>query len=201
MRSVKRRGSGADSLIATMFGTSVRRDERRDADIHPIGGRIVVKHDGQPGRRRHRPKMIFELGGRRHVHHRRQHHEARAPMRSASRAKLTAAAVVNSETPAMTGTLPSLASTAASSTLRFSGALKELPSPTVPISTRPWTPSRAALFARRCVAAISTSRCRSNCVVAAGKTPDQLHERGVVMGCTAVEGCLRGSIDRIRCAA
>src|ERR1700722_6134686 len=98
-----------------------------------------------------------------------------APIRSASRAKLAAAAVVSSLTPAMTGTRPSLASTAPSSTLRFSAALRELPSPTVPISTSPCTPSRTSAACTRRVAAKSTSSAASNCVVAAGDTPDQPH--------------------------
>src|SRR5260221_8033756 len=42
-----------------------------------------------------------------------------APKRSASRAKLAAVAVVNYETPTMTGALPSVTSTAAFRTFRF----------------------------------------------------------------------------------
>ena len=74
MRSVNRRGSGADSLIATMLGT-LRQRRASDVDIHPIGRGVVVQHDGQAGRRRHRSKMIFELSRRRHVDHGGQHHE------------------------------------------------------------------------------------------------------------------------------
>ena len=85
-----------------------------------------------------------------------------APRRSASRAKATAAAVVSSDTPAITGTLPSATSTAPLSTVRFSAALSELPSPTVPISTRPCTPSCRSAFCTRCVAGRSTSRSESN---------------------------------------
>src|SRR5580658_3743561 len=121
-----------------------------------------------------------------------------APRRSASRAKRAAAAVVNSDTPAMTGTLPSLTSTAAASTLRFSSAVRELPSPTVPINTRPWTPSPSRAFCTRCVAGKSTSMAASNCVVAAGKTPDQVHDRDCGMG-YVWPGVARGITDRIRC--
>ena len=100
-------------------------------------GGLLYSMIGQPGRRRHRSKMIFELGGSRHVHHRRQHHEpvgaeafgiagethrrGRREFRDARNDRHLAFG----------------ASTAAFSTLRFSSALKELPSPTVPINTRP----------------------------------------------------------------
>ena len=59
-------------------------------------------------------------------------------------ANVAAFAVVNSETPLMIGTLPPTASTVARNTARFSSALRELFSPTVPRTTRPCTPSRTS---------------------------------------------------------
>ena len=99
-----------------------------------------------------------------------------APKRSASRTNSTAMSVVNSETPAMTGTLPALTSTAPWSTLRFSMARSELPSPTVPMSTSPCTPSFKSAACTRCVAGRSSAKAASNWVVTAGKTPDQRQE-------------------------
>src|SRR5579871_4192976 len=100
-----------------------------------------------------------------------------APIRSASRTKVTAVAVVNSDTPTMIGTRPSVTSTAPRRTVRFSSALSELPSPTVPMRTRPWTPSRRSAACTACVARRSSSSEGVNWVVAAGYTPDQLQVR------------------------
>ena len=100
-------------------------------------------------------------------------------MRSASRAKAIALAVVNSETPLMIGTLPPTASTVARSTARFSSALSELFSPTVPRTTMPCTPSRTSATCIPWVAGRSNCSPKSNCVVAAGKTPAQLQEGDV----------------------
>jgi len=78
-----------------------------------------------------------------------------APRPSASRAKLTAAAVVSSETPAMTGTLPSPASTAAASGMLDDRELKILSDVTdwtsvngeAIFATRPWKISGQAAAA------------------------------------------------------
>ena len=96
-----------------------------------------------------------------------------APRVSASRANATAAAVVSSDTPATTGTRPRAASTAVRSTERFSSAVSELFSPTVPNATRPCTPSSMSADWTARVAARSTPRSASNWVVTAGSTPDQ----------------------------
>ena len=45
-------------------------------DVDPICRWIVVQHDRQRGRLRHGAQVILELGARRHVYHRRQHHQA-----------------------------------------------------------------------------------------------------------------------------
>src|SRR6185437_3811268 len=95
----------------------------------------------------------------------------------------------------MIGTLPPTDSTAARSTARFSSALRELFSPTVPSATNPCTPSRTRAAWTAWVAARSTFRSASNWVVAAGKTPAQLQGSGE--GMTGTCGGPRAQ-DRIR---
>ena len=67
----------------------------------------------------------------------------------------------------------------ARSTARFSSALNELFSPTVPRTTMPCTPSRTSATCIPWVAGKSNCSPKSNCVVAAGKTPAQLQEGDV----------------------
>lgn len=64
-----------------------------------------------------------------------------APSLAASAAHRQASAVVYSATPTSTGTRRRTCSTTALSTSRFSGGSREQFSPTVPSTTRPWTPA------------------------------------------------------------
>ncbi len=75
MMSVKRRESGEDSLSATMLGTSASRSSVFDVDVDPVRGWVVVEHDGERRGAGDGAEMVLELRCRRHVHHRRQHHE------------------------------------------------------------------------------------------------------------------------------
>src|SRR6478752_1547903 len=94
------------------------------------------------------------------------------PIFSASRAYWAASAQVFSATPDITGTRPAAASLMALMRVRFSGALSEQFSPTVPMQMMPSTPSSMSAATTFCVALTSRLSSRANCVVLAGNTPD-----------------------------
>ena len=75
MMSVKRRGSGRAFLDRHDVGNRREPLERFELDGHAIRRRIVVQHDGQRGRLGDRAEVVQQLFGRRHVDHRRQHHQ------------------------------------------------------------------------------------------------------------------------------
>src|SRR6187399_2703159 len=104
------------------------------------------------------------------------------PIFSASRAYWAASAQVFSATPDSTGTRPAAASLMALMRVRFSGALSEQFSPTVPMQMMPFTPSSMRAATTFCVAPTSRLSSRANCVVEAGNTPDQFFM-------TAPSGC------------
>ena len=140
---------------------------------HAIGRRIVVQHDGQRRWPRDRAEMRVQLSRGSARRPWRAAASARRRRSSRRRARNSAArSVVSSETPATSGTRPPTASTAATSTVRFSSGRSELFSPTVPSSTRPSTPSSTSAVTTFCVASTSRLSSRRNCVVLAGKTPD-----------------------------
>src|SRR6187401_1090291 len=95
------------------------------------------------------------------------------PIFSASRAYCAASALEFSATPDSTGTRPAATSLIAAMTVRFSDALSEQFSPTVPMQMMPLTPSSMSADTTFCVAATSRLSSRANCVVVAGNTPDQ----------------------------
>ena len=95
------------------------------------------------------------------------------PARSVRRAWAMASSVVYSATPAITGTLPSAASTAARSTASFSSGESELFSPSVPSMIRPLQPASRQARAWRWVLPRSRAPSCSNSVISAGNTPRQ----------------------------
>ena len=100
-----------------------------------------------------------------------------APSRAASRARFEAKAAVYSATPTSTGTRAAPdardAVTPASITALFSFGARVFPSPTVPQTISPDTPSRIRPESSAAVASRSRLSSSLNWVVAAGKTPLQ----------------------------
>ncbi len=153
--------------------------ERRQVDIHPVGRRIVVQHDGQPARGRHGAESDTRV----------RPASARTPWPAAPSGRwrpgaphrgrrCAAVAVVNSETPTITGALPRSPRPRPVSTLRFSSALRG-----VALAHRAHQhQAMNAIIAAALSAPVASPANRpawtaSNCVVAAGNTPDQEHGR------------------------
>ncbi len=122
-----------------------------------------------------RAEMRAQLVGRGHVHHRRQQHQARRRPASRRRARYSMArSVVNSETPATSGTRPPTASTAGAQRGAFLFGTQRIvfADRAQQDRCRRRRPLTSAVTVLR-YAGRSSDRSAANCVVAAGYTPCQ----------------------------
>ena len=125
-------------------------------EVHAIRHGVVVDHDRQPARLRHGPEVVEVFVGLRLIDHAGQHHQpVGAELLGFGRPAAGAAGRVFRHARDHRHAAPR-GLDADAEHLRFSSGSSDVPSPTVPITTRPWMPPSISRSKCRFVAATSS---------------------------------------------